>query len=236
MKTKTKNIIAISVALVAVLSIAFVLTLALLKVEPMSELKASSSCQIYFGSNQLTGVLDLDEKITSKNENANRKYESTSVNEILDMCGFSVFKSWSQGKYDYSPRLADGSSYISNNDIMSYYSGTAAANGAQFTLRFSFDEIKEISIEGSDGTIYKQKYDTAVVILTDTAGWVGNITMYVFEYANVYGSFDKATVSTDTLGYYRFYPVQVGAVTSEAIDVLSDIFDKEPGAVVSAQD
>lgn len=234
MKMRTRSIIAIIVAAVAALSIIFVVVLAVIRLEPLKGMLDCQSYEIRYSSKVLPGSgTDVDYEIPSFKE-VNRKYESTSMSDIIGMCGFSVFKSWSQFKYKNSPKLEDHNDwnhyYIGRDEMKSIISGESAVTEGKFSLVFRFDESADRALEvvDSNGNDYTQSYDTAIIVLSDTDGWVGDITMYVYKRANIEGAIDP-NQKDDALGYNRFYPLKVGAVTTEAIDVLYDIFDITEG-------
>lgn len=230
MKTRTRNIIAISVAAVAALSIVFVVVLAVIRIKPLDTMLDCESYQIRYGQNYLTGDGNTGLKIDSR-KNVNRKYESTTMDDLVNMCGFSVFKAWSQFKYDFNLRLADeDTGGIGKDEIKTIFDGTSAKLEKKFSFVFSFKEARTLEVKDSDDTAYSQSYDTAVVVLTESNGWVGNVKMYIFEYAKVYGSPDNSQIGSSEVGYRLFYPVQFGAVTSEAIDTMYDVFNIDPDA------
>ena len=239
MKNSTKNIIVIAMSVIAVLSIAFIVTIAVIRIQPLGDMKSCSNYQIYYNGNQVVGGTDISAEIKSRNTSGIGKYDSMTVEGLIDDCGFSVFETWSQFKYDIGYGFVDNDetdhAYVGREEMKDIANGAVGKIPATaFVLMFSFDELKEISMTDAKGSTVTQSFNSAVVVLTDTAGNVGNITMYVYESGKLFGNPDMGGKLNET-GYDRFYPVKVSAVTTTAIDTLKDIFESDKLSSSDAQ-
>lgn len=225
---KSKNKVTIIVVILAALAIAFVSVLALIPVNNLTEYEDCSTYTIRYGGDTKFSDSNLDTVIESR-KTVNRLYESTSMQELIDSCGYSVFKSWMQFEYELWPQLSDYyeavHSSVGQSTITGLYDGTSELLSGNFSFTFDFDEQKEYSFTDYYGVTYTQTYDTAIVVIEETNGAVGNIMSYVFNYNTLYGNVDNSDATYEEVGYNIFYPVELKLCTTTAIDVLFDIFD-----------
>lgn len=225
MSKKTRNIIAITVALVAVAAIIVVIVLASITIKPMQyngwlDGYENAEISVYYNGRVLSGTTDKETgKLVGTGGDHDGEY---SYKEIIESMNFSMFSACIQFNYDYKLRLEDETSVSKNELTVSALNGKVedmkkSSNNYTFVIKFA--EKRTLMLKDKDGSEATQNYDTAVFQLSEDSDWARMLTAYVFV------ADDLKRNDPDALANTKYYALNFGARTSTIIDILDLIYN-----------
>ncbi len=219
--SKTKKLIWIPIALVAVIAVA-VLVLSFVKVNPLeSNFGGYSSVELWKDGSQFPGKVDDGVDLTEK-----------TVKDGLATTDFSIMQAMLEGKFSYDPNLqfkvTDGKEdeevTIGSEGIKNYTQGEGG-----YMLKFFYDEEKTIEVSGK--SIH---YDQMILIITESNGEVRDMVcipycskcVYNDSYVNEYEKDENGNIIGHIgHGYYLTNVLTVKMNTSRFINTVKEILD-----------
>lgn len=223
MSIKTKNIITIVIAAVALVAVIVVTTLAAVTVNPTTYadnwLKDYASVEIYYGGQAMNAAVDENGKLLG-NGDAQGEY---SVADVFDSMNFSLFSACIQFNYDFGLSFEDASK-ASNNEITveqlkERVRNVTAGSDRHYSFIVTLPQARELSVRDNGGTEVVQTYDTVLFTVTEDSDWARNLSACVFLQD------DLNRVSTQPGdGTKVYYKLKFGARTSTAIDILDLVY------------
>lgn len=209
---RVANIIVITVVSVAVLILITIAVLCSVRIDPLDKLDRPTEYKFYNTGN--TNVQPTDDETQSKLNAAVNDLDFSIMSAILQgHWNYSYkFKRNTDGdRIEYAPSDIEGISSTSSAYMIEYvYDTLKVKDGA-----IDYSNAKSIKVEGE--TIY---FDRLKVVIEDTAGKVGMISLYPYVYARMNNESDIEGISSET---YKTVGINVRADTTSAYSALKDI-------------
>lgn len=219
--SKIRKFIAITVGAIAVLAVATIIALSCITVSPVAHadgwMKEPATVSIYRAGERLS--VSSDGKLVGKGELS----EQYTYDDVIDSMNFSLFSALLQFNYDYGLKLYDNkvaSAEISEKEVKTETEKVKNGELEGFSFIISFADERTLSLTDGSGKTVEQTYDTVVFTITEDSEWAKNLTAYVYDYSDVYGSSDDYEQTT-------YYKLSFGAKTSTAVDILTACYGEE---------
>ncbi len=212
---RVANIIVIVVAAIAVLVLVAVIVLSSVKINPNDKLEKPSYYSLYnVGETEALGT--------------NTAVQSE-ISAAMNGMGFSVMSAVLEGHFDYSlgfkRNASDEKIEISAEDVKKVASSSTEymielvyAPAAVTETGIDFGTAHSFEVEGE--TVY---FDRIKVLIGDTNGTVGTISLYPYITARIENESDIDTISPDT---YKVTGINLRANTSNTYAALKDLVSK----------
>lgn len=226
MSSKVRNIIAITVGVIAVTAIIAVIVLASIRIRPLEYdngnggwLTDRESVVVWYGGNMLSGE-NADGKLSGYGEE-NGVY---SYDDLFDMMSFSLFTACLQGNYGFGLSLSDTSdirkSEVTVSELKTVVSEARGSDAEGYTFFVTLPEARTLSVSDDAGRTGEVSYDTVMFRLTTRNNWVANVEAYAYLAHDL-------NVSTDETGADSkvYYSLTFGARTEGVMDTLDAIYD-----------
>ena len=209
---RVANIIVITVISVAALLLIAIAVLCSVRVDPLKKLDRPTEYKFYKTGSTVVQPTD--------DETQNR------LNAAMNDLDFSIMSAILQGHWNYSFKLkknTDGDKLEYTPAAISDISSTDSAYMVEYvydTLKIkdgAIDYTNAKSIKVGDETIY---FDRIKVVIEDTAGKVGKISLYPYVYARMDNESDIEGIASSS---YKSVGLEVRADTTAAYSALKDI-------------
>lgn len=237
MSGKAKNIIAITIAAVAIIAVVAVVVLSSIVVRPTAYaggwLDNIANVEIYHSSAEgnLLHSGSLDSELNEGTGEYAFLEDKYTVGEMLDMTNFSLISACLQFNYSFGLSLKEenvADNEMTGSEIATRYSeittGAENARGYSVVIRLDVEDPavgETITLTDEHGRTCTQNYDTVMFTIDQDSDWVRNIDVYAFRWNAVFG---ESGVPGEDAASQTYYTMTCGMRTAAMLDVLVGVY------------
>lgn len=237
MSGKAKNIIAITIAAVAIIAVVAVVVLSSIVVRPTAYaggwLDNIANVEIYHSSAEgnLLHSGSLDSELNEGTGEYAFLEDKYTVGEMLDMTNFSLISACLQFNYSFGLSLKEknvADNEMTGSEMATRYSeittGAENARGYSVVIRLDVEDPavgETITLTDEHGRTCTQNYDTVMFTIDQDSDWVRNIDVYAFRWNAVFG---ESGVPGEDAASQTYYTMTCGMRTAAMLDVLVGVY------------